>query len=385
MPVIISPETTVVLGTNQVSITGEGIPGHTVVITVDDLTAASVVIPQSGMFEVRIPPLAAGVREVRAYQISSSGRKSRTSAPIVFTVMEAAPLDFVGYGRTAVTTWRTAGASVSFKIRDVSGGAWRTTAVPGRYPAPGDYDGDGVTDLAAVGEERGLLVWTIHRSAGGNDARVILGDRGDSILTGCRLLNSSQTTIAVFAQKRRRIVFQKIDGTVQQSVGLYEVRRGDLIGCGDINADGVDEVLFKVPGDEPRGSRIVAYDTGGKLKLSKDFDTFVRGYVVRTVGSAAPLVAVLKGTIGRGIPIKVSTLAGTFSFPLFFVAGGSTIATGLFETDDNQQVPGVLWSEPRTRTIFYRVFRKQTSTIPLYRLPHGYELLRSSNVFRTRG
>lgn len=350
----------------------------------DDLTAASVVVPRSGMFQVRLPRLAAGVREVRAYQMSSAGRKSRKSTPVVFNVLEAAPLDFVGYGRTAVTTWKTAGPSVSFKIRDVSGGAWRTIAVPGRYPAPGDYDGDGVTDLAAVGEERGALVWTIRRSGGGDDARVLLGDRGDSILTGCRLSNSSQNTTAVFAQKRRRILFRRIDGPPRESAAFHEVGRGDLIGCGDIDADGIDEVLFKVPGDKRRGSRIVVYDVGGKLKLSKDFDTFVRGYVVRTVGSAAPLVAVLKGTIGRGIPIKVSTLAGTFSFPLFFVAGGSTIATGLFETDNNQQVPGVLWSEPRTRTIFYRVFRKGASTSALYRLPRGYELLRSSNVFRTR-
>lgn len=384
MPVIISPDTTVVLGTAQVSISGEGIPGHTVVITVDDLTAASVVIPRSGTFEVRLPLLAAGVREVRAYQVSSAGRKSRTSAPIVFTVMEAAPLDFVGYGRTAVTTWRTAGPSVSFKIRDISGRKWLTTMLPGRYPAPGDYDGDGVTDLAAVGEERGVFVWTIHRSGGGDDARVPLGDRGDSILTGCRLINSSQNTLAVFAQKRRRILFRKIDGQARESATFHEVWRGDLIGCGDIDADGIDEVLFKVPGDKRRGSRIVGYDVGGKLKLSKDFDTFVRGYVVRTVGSAAPLVAVLKGTLDKGIPIKVSTLAGTFAFPLFFVAGGSTIATGLFDADDNQQVPGVLWSEPRTRKIFYRVFRKGASTTPLYRLPEGYELLRAANVFRTK-
>jgi hypothetical protein len=52
--------------------------------------------------------------------------------------------------------------------------------------------------------------------------------------------------------------------------------------------------------------------------------------VVRRAGTQVPLVAVLGGTTANGRQVKITTMAGSFAFPLFYISRSATIGTGLF-------------------------------------------------------
>lgn len=350
---------------------------------VNDLQAATAVVPPSGRWTVALPALSAGLHELKAYAITAEGTQTELSSAISLAVVDTAPLDFSGTGKTSITTWRRVGRELNFKVRTIDGADWVTHRVPGQYPALGDYDGDGVTDLAGVSVTKDSLVWKINRSDTKTLTEVKLGSRGDKVITGCKLRSSGKHSLVSFAQKRRALVVAELGDRVTDTGTLSTIRNGDLIGCGDVTGDDIDELIFKIPGTKRDSAAIVAVDADGKRKLIKSLARFVRGYVVRRPGTEAPLLAILTATTRRGIPIRVETVAGTFNFPLFYVAAGSTIASGLFGNDVTDQHPGIVWSEKSSGRIFYRVFTRTSRPTSLFRLPRGYRLMRPSNVFST--
>ena len=109
-----------------------------------------------------------------------------------------------------------------------------------------------------------------------------------------------------------------------------------------------------------------------------------RGHVVRRGDTEVPLVALMFGTTRRGIPIRVETLAGSFSFPMFHVSPNSTIGTGFFSLGDGEQTAGLLWSQNDSRTVYRRLLKPDAQAERLFKLPHGYRLTRAQNVYRTR-
>lgn len=386
-PVIDRPvqvEEPIIINRNAPEISGVGTPGETVVVLVNDLQAATAVVPTSGRWSVSLPALSAGLHQLKAYAITQEGTQTEVSSSISLAVVDTAPLDFTGTGKTSITTWRRVGRDVSFKVRTIDGGDWTTYRAPGEFPALGDYDGDGVTDLAGVSVSKDSLVWRINRSDTNTLAEVKLGSPGDKVITGCKLRSSGKHSLVAFAQRRRAILVAELGDRSTDTGNLSTIRNGDLIGCGDVTGDDIDELIFKVPGTKKDSAAIVAVDADGKRKLTKSLARFVRGYVVRRPGTEAPLLAILTATTRRGIPIRVETVAGTFNFPLFYVAAGSTIATGLFGNDVTDQHPGIFWSEKPSGRIFYRMFTRTSRPTPLFKLPRGYRLMRPSNVFSTR-
>ena len=352
-------------------------------VVVNDIQAATTVVPATGRWTVELPALAAGMHQLRAFAITAEGGQTELSSAISLAVVDTAPLDFSGTGKTSITTWRRAGQELSFKVRTIDGASWTGYRVPGDYPALGDYDGDGVTDFAGVSVSKNSLIWKINRSGTKTLAEIKLGARGDKVITGCKLRSSAKHSMVSFAQKRRALLVAELDDRVTDTGSLSTIRNGDLIGCGDVTGDDIDELIFKIPGSKKESAAIVAIDANGQRKLTKSLDRFVRGYVVRRAGTEAPLLAMLTATTRRGIPIRVETVAGTFNFPLFYVAAGSTIATGLFGGDVTDQHPGIFWSERRSGKIFYRVFTRDSKARALFKLPRGHRLLRASNVFST--
>jgi hypothetical protein len=361
---------------------GVGTPGNTIEVSVDGVVVGTTQVNAQGFWRFSLPRLTVGSRSVTAVTIDSNGVRSEPSPPIALTVLESAALDFSGVGDTAVTGWRWDNGAVRFKIRRASGERWITRQIAGQYPVAGDYDGDGMADVAAVERAGGGLLWNIRSSISGTLSTTKLGEVGDTILGGCKLQSSDRVSLAVFRQKLRQIIVRDINQTREQVRQLRGLPQGDLLGCGDTDADGVDEVIFKVPGTSGSDA-IAAFDTSGQRVVEKDLTQFLRGLVVRRAGTEVPLLAIVQATTRKGIPIRVETLAGSFSFPMFYVGANSTIGTGFFSSPSGQQNAGLLWSENRTRTIYRRLLKRGSDVERLFKLPHGYNLLRTQNLFKT--
>ena len=364
-------------------LSGQGEPGSSIVILVNDIQAGTTVVSPRGEWSITLPPLSAGSQEVKAFSISSEGKRSKVAVGAVLVAVETAPLDFSGAGKTFVAAWRRAGGDILYRVRPTRGGAWRSYRMEGEYPALGDYDGDGVTDVATVSVVERKLIWRIKRSTSGSTAEVQLGSERDRILTGCRLRSPTKNSLVSYARKRRQLFIRELDERATIIGDVSSIDKGQLLGCGDVNGDGIDEVLFQTPGRSKGSDLVVALDRDGKRVLTKDLSRFVRGYVVIRSGSEAPLLAILHGTTRRGIPIGVETMAGTFAFPMFYVDWGATIATGLFGDRASDQHAGIVWTDRDSRNVYHRTFTKNAKTKRLFKLPQGYKLLRGANVMGT--
>ena len=161
------------------------------------------------------------------------------------------------------------------------------------------------------------------------------------------------------------------------------VGKGDPLGCGDTDGDGIDEVLFRVP-RPGAGDGIAAFDSEGRRVVVTDLTKFARGFAVRRSDTEVPLVALVLGESRKGRLLRVESLAGSFSFPMFYIDRDSTIGTGFFTNGDGEQSAGLLWSQNDTRTLFRRLLKPNAQPERLFKLPHGYSLTRAQNIYRTR-
>jgi hypothetical protein len=302
---------------------------------------------------------------------------------MTLTVLSSSPLDFVGAGDTAVTVSRTSGDTVSYKTRRVSKERWSAHQIPGHYAVPGDYDGDGVADIAAVQHHGRKLVWNIKSSISGTRSSIELGSRGDVILSGCKVLSSERVSAVAFRRRTRQLFAQEIGSNGKKLSTVAPVGKGDLLGCGDTDGDGLDEVIFRVP-RPGAGDGIAAFDSQGRRVVVTDLTKFSKGFVVRRSDTEVPLVALVQGGSRKGIPVRVESLAGSFSFPMFYIDSDSTIGTGFFTDTKGEQSAGLLWAQNDTRTVFRRLLKPRAQAERLFKLPHGYTLTRTQNIYRTR-
>jgi hypothetical protein len=356
---------------------------HLIEISVDDVVVGRARVNARSLWKFNLPPLAIGQRSITAVTIDAKGQRSQPSAPVILTVLSSAPLDFVGAGDTAVTVSRTAGDLIRYKTRRRSSDRWTMHEIAGHYAVPGDYDGDGVSDIAAVEERSDKLIWNIRSSITGGRSSVELGSEGDVIVSGCKLLSAERISAVTFHRPTRHIRAQEIGAHGKKLSVDLPVGKGDLLGCGDTNGDGIDEVIFKVPGSKG-GDAIAAFNGKGRRLVFTDMSEFARALVVRRSSTEVPLVALVQGESRKGIPVRVESLAGSFSFPMFYIDSDSTIGTGFFTDTKGEQSAGLLWAQNDTRTVFRRLLKPRAQPERLFKLPHGYRLTRTQNIYRTR-
>jgi len=358
----------------------------TIEILVDGRRVGTTRVSSQGLWEFTLPRLSVGRRVVTAVTISSKNTRSHPSAPRVLMIVDPAALDFVGAGDSAVTAWRSSGGVVRYMIRRVSSKRWMSRRILGRYGVPGDYDGDGVADIAAVQTRGESLVWNIKSSLSGEMAAIELGSQGDVILGGCKLQSSTKVSLAIFRRASRQLFVQEIEKSHPRLHSLAKMSRGDLLGCGDIDGDGVDEVLFKVPARQGAGANaIAAFTSKGERVMFEDFKHFVRGFVALRGSNTQPdLVALLLGETSKGIPIQIQSLSTNFSLPIFHAQPDSTIGGGLFSRGTGEQTAGMLWAQNRSRSVFRRLLTRTSRTERLFKLPARYRLIRAQNIYRTR-
>jgi hypothetical protein len=371
----------------NVVLSGTGAVGYTVEVHVDGIVVGKVPITSSsgsgaGAWTFTLPALAPGYREISTVNVASEVDRSAPSAPVKVVIVAAAPLDFTGVGDTAITTWRRARNEVRVKTRRSSSGAWTTRTIAGRYPAIADYDDDGVSDVAAVGVRDGNLEWNVELSTTGKALDLSVGAAGDTLVSGCNFAANKGASFAVFKSETRALHFRSLGDSATQEVVLSGLGSCNVIGCGDTDGDGVDELLFTTRGADNR-TRVVGYDTTGQRRFESKYNSFVRGFVVDRPNSTVPLVAVIGGTERRGRQVKITTMAGSFAFPRFFVERGATIGNGTFTTETNEQVSGIFWADRKNRMVSRRLLSRGAETTELFKLPRGFSLVRPQGIVRT--
>lgn len=121
-------------------------------------------------------------------------------------------------------------------------------------PVAADYDGDKKADLAIVRTKKSQLQWIIKRSNDGVITRILLGNKGDTVLAGCDLDGDAKDDPAVISGKSLRYKGSK-RGRLVKSTALADLKLQNLI-CADLNGDGKDELLALAKG------------AGGKMQLA---------------------------------------------------------------------------------------------------------------------
>ena len=377
------PGEAAVVASNSAVIRGSGEPGETVVVIVNDLVAARAPISEDGEWVARLPRLVPGTHALETYSETPEGTKSAVSSVVPLMILDDAPLDFSHTGKTSIATWRRVGDVVKFRIREIADETWRTHHVRGRYPAPGDYDEDGIADVAAVGVHGTALHWTITASSSGIVHRVPMGRDGDKILVGCRFRSVGRHSLATFRSRERALIIQDLGDSKPATMPISGVERGDLLGCGDSDGDGIDEVFFKVDGSSSGQESIIAFNTSSRRTSVQPLKRFERGAIVPRVGSDAPLLAIVNSRTKHGARVRLETVAGTFSFPVFSIDRVAEVSAGIFGDTVTDQVPGLLWIHPRTRTARLRLLRNDQVTRSLFKVSRGYRLVKPTAVIST--
>ncbi len=156
----------------------------------------------------------------------------------------------------------------------VSDGSVRRTNLgnSSAVPAPADYNGDGITDLASVQRKSAKLSeWMIQLSPNKMQMVVPLSAPIDSILSGCDFDGDKKADVAGFNSKTRQLYYIKsstISGNIQSS--LLVKPRGTIAAatCADIDGDGKSELItlsrITANGKTPRQSLISAFSMKGQ-------------------------------------------------------------------------------------------------------------------------
>jgi len=108
--------------------------------------------------------------------LASRGSLANQQIPVNWGTRGDTPLlgDFTGDGRADFAVQRVVGTGGVFYVHTSSGGADANTTntitqfgLGTDYPVSGDYDGDGITDIAVVRLENGVMNWFVRPSSGG--------------------------------------------------------------------------------------------------------------------------------------------------------------------------------------------------------------------------
>ncbi|MBX7136368.1 MAG: hypothetical protein K1X83_00185 [Oligoflexia bacterium] len=157
-------------------------------------------------------------------------------------------LDFSGSGKSSILTVEKAArgprSDLNFNIFDAENGALDSTIKFGKFgdvPAPGDYNGDGISELAVVTQLRNSLQWRI-RSDADTTTEYRFGHVGDTIVAGCNFDSDVATDLAVVARRSLK-VRKSADGSVRTTKLANFPEAVSAISCFDSNNDGIDELV----------------------------------------------------------------------------------------------------------------------------------------------
>lgn len=267
------------------------------------------------------------------------------SAPGV-QALSAAVLDFDGDGISEITFATQQSGRTIFSYETSSGNTASSISLSRGLVAPADYDGDGTWDAATVERDGANYYWNIKPSSANGVLRKRFGKSGDKVITGCRLLSADKYSLATF--QGRSVFATEVGATVKKEIVFTLFSNVDILGCGDINGDGVDEIIFRSRGSNtPQFSDDVS--TAGcvnDIVTYRTFPSFQDAFVIPRGIGQSPSVAVTRPSIQGERTTMLEGLFGTLHFFNLRLPAGTAFSSGTFLDSANTATPAVLWIEP---------------------------------------
>jgi hypothetical protein len=364
-------------------LTGTAAIGGSVVILIDGVGVGAAVVSGDGTFSFQVPsPLAVGSHVVIGKTVLADGSESAYSQPMVLTIRREAVLDFDGDGITDITGHTVRGATTSFRSALSASNGISSESLKGWMPAPADYDGDGRWDYGAVGVEQGGLRWSVKLSGSGVTKEVSLGTSGDIALVGCRFGDGGAYALSVM--KGRYVRYRTLQGRSRGAFSVDASDMGQVLGCGDVDGDGLDELIVASRETE-RIDRVTAVNRSGKRTYVKNMSRFVNGFIARETKTGAPVLGALRGSGRDSKSSELRALRGTFEFPMVQLPSSLDVASGTFTRSDSRSlVSGITWQKRGTRYVL-RLLAREKNPRRVAQLLKGYRVTKPQNSRRVAG
>lgn len=368
---------------NTPPINGTGTPGETIHVYVDDVLVGTTTVGTDGRWQFTLPtPLSIGSHQVTATSTDSYGNVSPRATIVSVVVVSDAVNDFNGDGSTDIAAWRKFSSNrIEYAVRSTKDTKWRKYHVEGSFVAPGDYNGDGRWDAAAVKVQGSKLRWNIPSGLSGKARGYDFGLKGDTIIAGCKLLSNARNSLAVFRERKRQILATELGSTSKVKGLVLGVKEANLLGCGDTDADGIDELIFQVP-DTKSSHGVLVVNLNGLRKSYKNVEQFVRGLVIRRVGSEIPLVATMRSDATGKRIIKLMEVTGQVSYGALTLPANVEVAGGVFVQPGGIAEPAIFWAD-KSRQVYRQYITPGSKKTKLFSLPRELHLIRSENFFRS--
>jgi hypothetical protein len=228
-------------------------------------------------------------------------------------------LDFDGDGVSDFTAHKASNIVVNYRVVQSSDSSEVNEQIAGQLPAPGDYDGDGLWDYVSIDRQGKQLIWRGKLSALGSDRQVRIGAVGDTALIGCRLHVPARYSAAVV--RGQTIRYANFGSTTERRRSLAYLGKRRLIGCGDVDGDNKDELLFFLNSFGKKGPGVVAVDLNGKVKRFKSAAPYQNAIVIRNTDSGKPIAALARWSAAQGRVFKLISLGAPLSLSTVILPG----------------------------------------------------------------
>jgi hypothetical protein len=159
---------------------------------------------------------------------------------------------------------------------------------------------------------------------------------------------------------------------------------GDVLGCGDVDGDGIDELIVANL-ETRRLNRVTAVNRSGQRRYEQNLSRFINGFIAREVETGAPVLGALRGTGRDTKSSELRALRGTFDFPIIQLPSSLDVASGSFLRADGTSVTsGITWQQRGTRDVL-RMLALENVPTKVLKLPKKYRITKPQDSRRVSG
>jgi hypothetical protein len=295
-------------------------------------------------------------------------------------------LDFDGDGLSELAFANSAEESTEFRTVSSRDGTVTSVSLGKGRAVPADYDSDGITDPAVVRLQGKSYIWEIKKSSDGATVTVRFGERGDTLVYGCRLLNANRAALAF--RRGKSIVAVDLLSSTATRLGSPNLNSGEIIGCGDLAGDGTDEPLFIVPSRVKGLSALAGLSCRNQLVVYRSIQPFDNGGIIQLDRDDFPLLITLRPLAGNRIIANLTSFSELFPYPKFFLPDGVLFSSGRYQTIPADGVAagfgyGVIYQDPKSGSVKRRLFGEAGIRVEeLADAPAGFKLVRPQGVLK---
>lgn len=286
-------------------------------------------------------------------------------------------LDFDGDGFSDVSHFTDTGRLTRFTSISSASNTTTTVNLPKGATTPGDYDGDGKWDFATVNKGRAKYSWNINLSSTGQSRTVSFGNKGASIISGCRFLTASKYSLATFENGKLKAT--ELDSTGTRTLTFSKLSSANIIGCGDTNGDGIDELILSSNGEN------LGEDSIQTVSCSNDFVEYSRipknsaAFVIIPGQTGIPAIARIRPAGDRKL-LRVRVLYDDDKYPSIYFPKDNILSYGIF-SDGGSPTLGILVQDPKTGNVITKLMSENASANGTITVPTKARLLLGQNIY----